>query len=128
MARHLRLSVLTPERALLEVPNAVKVRLRLADGGWLSIYPGHAALIAETEAGSLYYETEVEAGEVLLDAGVLQITGTDQVVVLAMGLEGKPEGGGDEDEMRFAYGRLAAHLMDSLRAASHSGGVDDLDQ
>ena len=120
--------MLTPERVLLEVPNAAKVRLRLADGGWLSIYPGHAALIAETEAGPLYYETDAGSGEVLLDAGVLQITGTDQIVVLAMGLEERRGAGGDEDGARFAHGRLAAHLMADLRATSGSGGAGDPDR
>lgn len=127
MARHLRLTVLTPERVLLEVPNATKVRLRLADGGWLSIYPGHAPLIAETVVGPLQYETEEETGEVLLDAGVLQVTGAHQVVVLATSLESGQEAEIVEEGDQFSCGRLAVHLLNSLQASLDRGGSDASD-
>jgi len=51
----LRLTVLTPAETLLEVEGVKWVRVQLADGGGISIWPGHAPLLAETVAAALHY-------------------------------------------------------------------------
>ena len=51
----MRLTVLTPAETLLEVEGVKWVRVQLADGGGISIWPGHAPLLAETVAAELRY-------------------------------------------------------------------------
>lgn len=51
----MRLTVLTPAETLLEVEGVKWVRVQLADGGGISIWPGHAPLLAETVAAALCY-------------------------------------------------------------------------
>ena len=51
----MRLTVLTPAETLLEVEGVKWVRVQLADGGRISIWPGHAPLLAETVAAALRY-------------------------------------------------------------------------
>jgi len=74
--KRLRLTVLTPAGALLDVDDAAWVQVPLADGGSVGIYPGHAPLLAETRRAPLRYATatgEHRTGE--FEAGILQVTG-----------------------------------------------------
>ena len=47
--------VLTPIKTLLDVEGVAWVQVRLADGGGIGIYPGHAPLLAETVTAPLRY-------------------------------------------------------------------------
>jgi F0F1-type ATP synthase epsilon subunit len=84
MFRRFRLMVLTPAQTLLDVEEAAWVQTRLADGGGIGIYPGHAPLIAETVTAPLRYADP--SGEHVLDleAGILQVDHTG-VTILTSG-------------------------------------------
>lgn len=75
MSRSLRLTVLTPAQALLDIEGVVWVQARLADGGPISIYPGHAPLLAETVAAPLRYADASGEHAIDLGAGILQVNG-----------------------------------------------------
>ena len=134
----MRLTVLTPAETLLEVEGVKWVRVQLADGGGISIWPGHAPLLAETVAAELRYadgpvpsqgdapQSNVEGtGEHTLDleGGIVQVQ-RDHVTILTSGalrhaVTGRPPGG-DEDEARFD--RLARALLTTLGAQLESSG------
>ena len=126
MADPLRFVVLTPEKALLDVGGVRKVRVLLADGGWLSVYPGHAPLLAETVAGPVAYVTESGDAEIALTEGIVRI-GDGTVTIFAGGLIGAVSvldvkmHGDDEEGEALEFDRLAQVLMVTLEA--HTGGV-----
>ena len=84
MARSLHLLVLTPAATLLEAEDAEWVHIRLADGTGLTIYPGHAPLLAETLTAPLRYVDE--SGEQIFraESGILQVE-EDTVTVFTSG-------------------------------------------
>lgn len=123
----LHLTVMTPEQVVLHVDAVQRVRLKLADQAWLSIYPYHAPLVGEILPGPLQYDTEIETGEIAVGPGILQVEG-DEVVVLTSGLQ--QEGHRDaQDEVELAdlrFDRLADQLMVELNARSdHSADRSD---
>jgi len=69
----LRLLIQTPEQTILDAADVRWAQARLADGGGIGIWPGHAPLLAETAAGPLKYADSSGEHELLLQAGVLQI-------------------------------------------------------
>ena len=123
MGTSLRLTVLTPDRVLLAVDLATKVRMKLADDAWLSVYPNHAPLIAEVLPGPVQYDTDEESGELSIAEGIVQVTG-GQVTVLTSGHQRET----DAPETRAAsdqhFDRLAEQLLMSLQAQPNSA-VDD---
>ncbi len=118
MARALRLRVLTPAETLLHVEEAKWVHVRLADGTGLSIYPGHAALLAETVTTPVRYADE--SGEHVFDveAGILQIEDGDVTVFTS----GRPEAAEELAPSAVAeekhFERLAQELRDRLERES----------
>jgi F0F1-type ATP synthase epsilon subunit len=117
----LTLRVLTPDRELLRVPAARKVRVKLEDGAWLSIYPHHAPLIASVLPGPLYYEADGEIqgaarGEILLSGGILRVA-DDEVVILTQGASTSSIADAPEfQEGARRFDRLARELMHTLGA------------
>jgi len=115
----LRLTVLTPDRVLLAVDLATKVRMKLADDAWLSVYPNHAPLIAEVLPGPVQYDTDEESGELSIAEGIVQVT-EGQVTVLTSGHQRHT----DVPEMHRAsdqqFDRLARELLMSLQAEPNS--------
>lgn len=111
----MRLRVLTPAETLLEVEQTKWVQVRLSDGTGLSIYPGHAPLLAETVTAPLRYADET--GERMLDveAGIVQVENHD-VSVFTRG-EAKVAEAAEPlavaRERKFE--RLARELQDRLR-------------
>ena len=75
MFERLRLTVLTPAKTLLDVEGVAWVRARLADGGGISIWPGHAPLLAETVTAPLRYADKSGEHALGLEAGILQVDG-----------------------------------------------------
>lgn len=121
----LRLSVLTPGKTLLDVANVSKVRLRLADGGWLSIYPLHAPLLAETMAGPVTYtiqqgDATEAASSLTLSESVLQVAENDVTLFTGGELAAFTAMAGDVSDEEAAadahFDRLARVLMLSLQA------------
>ncbi len=119
MIAPLRLQVVTPVETLLDVEPVQYIRLRLADGGGLSIYPGHAPLLAETVAGAVCYTDAAGTHEIELEAGILSIT-PQGVTILAPGaLHAAGEASARPDaEREVRFERLAATLLETLRAES----------
>ena len=73
MFKRLCLTVLTPAKTLLEVERVAWVQARLADGGGIGIYPGHAPLLAETVTAPLRYADGSGEHALGLEAGILQV-------------------------------------------------------
>jgi len=111
--------VLTPTEVLLDATPVQWIRLRLADGGLLSIHPGHAPLLAETVEGAVHWATADETHKLELQAGVLWIT-PEKVVVLVPGALGREQAESvsvdQERELRFE--RLARTLLDLRQGTS----------
>jgi len=123
MAALLRLIVLTPDRTLLDVTEATKVRVRLADDALLSIYPGHAPLIAETLPGPVAYDTVAGYGQLAIAEGILQVA-AGEVTVLTSGLQREePPLTTVEGDQRFD--RLAKQLLMGLQAQPQTAADED---
>jgi F0F1-type ATP synthase epsilon subunit len=116
LAAYLRLSVITPEQVVLEVDGARRVRMRLADEAWLSVYPNHAPLVAEVLPGPLQYDTELETGELHVGSSIVYVD-SNVVTVLTSGqredrdVQAVPESAQDQ-----RFDRLARELMQALEA------------
>ncbi len=114
MPEQLRLIVKTPAETLLDQRRISKITVRLADGGGLSIYPGHAPLLAETVQAPVRYEDPVGEHEIALDSGILHVT-RDAVWCLVPGKlrrEAVLEVEAQERKQRFD--RLTKLLLDTL--------------
>jgi F0F1-type ATP synthase epsilon subunit len=131
MREPFHLKVLTPERTLLEAEGVTQVRARLADGGPIGIYPGHAPLLAETVAAPLRYADASGEHAIDLNAGILQIKSTDVTIFTD---SAKPEAELEslqdpEDDRHFD--QLAQELMTTLAAQPDealNGEYDHADQ
>ena len=115
----LRFVVLTPERTLLDVTGVRKVRILLSDGAWLSVYPGHAPLLAEAVAGAVTYVTDAGEREIALTESIVRI-GNGAVTIFTGGLAGDAsilsvDAGAAEDK-GVEFDRLAQVLMVTLGA------------
>jgi len=114
MAGSLRLSVITPAETLREEEEAAWVHVRLADGTGLTVYPGHARLLAETIEAPIRYADD--SGEYVFPAqeGILEVD-RDSVKIYTKGAStaegGSPSPVGSE-ERRFE--RLARELKQKL--------------
>lgn len=110
MARTFELRVVDPARSLLEVEEAQWVHARLVNGTGLTVYPGHAPLLAETIAAPLHYADG--AGEHVFHAaaGILEVRGNEVSVFTSGEWKGEtvPETSTIPEERRFK--RLAREL------------------
>ncbi|MDF1516206.1 MAG: hypothetical protein P1S60_20520 [Anaerolineae bacterium] len=73
MADQLSLRIISPEKTIVDAESITKVRIHLSDGSWLSVYPGHAPLLAEILPGKLFYEQGNIVEERQLSAGIFQV-------------------------------------------------------
>jgi F-type H+-transporting ATPase subunit epsilon len=80
VAERLRLSVVTPERALLE-EEAEEVQVPGLNG-YLGILPGHAPLFSELAIGRLSYRQASGTGSLMIAGGFVEVL-DDDVRVLA---------------------------------------------
>lgn len=119
MASSFHLRVLTPAETLLQVEEVQWVCVRLADGAGISIYPGHAPLLAETVTASLRYGDASGEHEFDARAGILQIEGDYVTVFTSGGLEPtqQPTPSTVSEERRF--NRLAGELQARLETESN---------
>ncbi len=69
----LQLEVLSVEGMQTQLKDIYKLRIRLEDGSWLGILPGHAPLIGATSDGLLYYQADAEEQSLELRSGLLSI-------------------------------------------------------
>ncbi len=128
MARPLRLRVLTPAEILLEVDEVEWVHVRLADATGISIYPGHAPLLAETATAPLRYRDEAGEHTVTIEAGILQIQDSEVMVFTRATLEApearKPQGVGEERKFERLARELRARLEGELESILENGGEE----
>ena len=118
MSVALAVTITTPEETLLQAEGVQKVRVRLADGGWLSIYPRHAPLIAEIAPGAVQITTAEGETSVLVDSGLVRVS-PDRVLVL-VGRSDVPFDAGDAEVDTgevLRYERLVRELLSALRSA-----------
>ncbi|MFL7808528.1 MAG: hypothetical protein AB8I80_07855 [Anaerolineae bacterium] len=121
MPRPFRLTVLAPERALLETGGVTQVQAQLADGGPIGIYPGHAPLLAETVAATLHYVDASGEHTIDLNAGILQVNSEGVTVFAGQAKPCESLGalqGSKEDNRHFD--RLARDLLARLNAQPES--------
>jgi F0F1-type ATP synthase epsilon subunit len=73
MAEPLQLTVVTSEGIALDVTGVSSVRLMLKGDVGLSLYPGHAPIIAEFLPGAIVYYVNEQEDMVHLPAGIMQL-------------------------------------------------------
>ncbi len=73
MFRPWRLVVRTPAETTLEVQGVTSLQVQLADGGPITILPGHAPLLAETVTAPLRYKDGDGEHSVPVNAGLLSV-------------------------------------------------------
>lgn len=80
MSRHpepdnlLRVEVLSLGSGGLELEQVERLQVRLQDGSWLGIRPGHAAMIAATSDGELRYRKDNQDQSISVKAGILALS------------------------------------------------------
>jgi len=115
MRKTLHLRVLTPAETVIDVEEVVWMQSRLADGGGISIYPGHAPLIAETIAAPLRYADR--AGERTLDLGAgILVVDTEGATVFTSGEIQTGDDGEAWTGPEAHFDRLAQALLATMRA------------
>ena len=82
MARSLRLSIISPTDPLVINQEVAWLQARLADGGSIGIWPGHAPLLADTVAGPIRYSDGESEHTLELPAGVLHIDSTGATLLI----------------------------------------------
>ena len=70
----LRVEVLSLGKGGLELELVERLQVRLEDGSWLGIRPGHAAMIAATGDGELKYRKDNQDQIVSVKAGILTLS------------------------------------------------------
>ncbi len=69
----LKIQVLSLGSGGLELEQVEGLQVRLKDGSWLGIRPGHAAMIAATGDGELKYRKDSQDQVVSVKAGILTL-------------------------------------------------------
>ncbi len=85
----LRLIAWTPAETLLDVDGVAWVHVELANGRGITIWPGHAPLLAETVAETVRYRDRRGAQRVEFPAGILKVQ-EDTVTLFLTGGAGEP--------------------------------------
>jgi F0F1-type ATP synthase epsilon subunit len=116
VADPLRLVVWTPSETVVDVEQVQWVHVNLAGAEALTIWPGHASLLAETASEALQYAGAGGTHTLDLPAGVLQVQSNTVTLFLA-GTLGEQTWFEGEDE-RFE--RLAEAML-AKRSALPSG-------
>ena len=70
----LRVQVLSLDSSGLELEQVERLQVRLKDGSWLGIHPGHAAMIAATSDGMLKFRKDNQDQTVSVNAGILTLS------------------------------------------------------
>lgn len=92
MAKLLRLRVWSPAETVIEVEDVQWVHLELSRARPLTIWPGHAPLLAETTE-SVRYADDAGTHAVELPPGILQVRENEVLILVGGALQlGKGEG------------------------------------
>ena len=114
MRESFHLTVLTPERALLEAEGVTGVHAQLADGAPIGIYPDHAPLLAETVAAPLRYADPSGEHAIDLSAGILRVSEAGVTVFASQTSKAWQTSEASEDDEHFD--RLTRDLLAKLNA------------
>jgi F0F1-type ATP synthase epsilon subunit len=107
VAESLRLIVLTPSETVVEAEQVEWIHVKLAGAKALTIWPGHAALLAETASEALQYVDGSGTRSLDLPAGVLQVRENTVTLFLAGTLGDQPQ----PEEKGERFGRLAEAMQ-----------------
>ena len=107
MAGLLWLRVWSPAETVADVQDVQWVHVELDRARPLTIWPGHAPLLAETTAGIVRYADETGTHSVELPAGMLQLR-ENEVLILVEGALQSPSEDGERVE------RLTNVLLETL--------------
>ena len=69
----LKIQVLSLGKGGLELDHVERLQVRLEDGSWLGIRPGHVAMIAATGDGEIKFRKDNQDQTVLVKAGILTV-------------------------------------------------------
>ena len=111
MAKGHHLTVLTPDETLFDA-DVAWVQLRLADGGGIGIYPGHAPLLAETAASTLRYADASGEHALDLEAGILEVH-RGGLTLFTSGIALPGERTAAREDKGLPYRRLTQELLDT---------------
>jgi F0F1-type ATP synthase epsilon subunit len=114
VAERLHLVVLTPSETVADVEQIQWVHVNLVGTKALTVWPGHAPVLAETATDALQYADAAGTHTLDLPAGILQVQDSTVTLFLA-GTLGEQAWLEDEDQ-RFE--RLAETMRDPKRALS----------
>nr|MBC7244442.1 hypothetical protein [Chloroflexota bacterium] len=109
------LVIWTPEETVLDAFGVYWIQVRLADGGEIGIWPGHAPLLAETLTAPVRYADNTGEHAVSIRAGILHIA-PGQVSIYTTGLANAvtvPSEPGEEKQR----GRLVETLLHSPQSS-----------
>ena len=70
----LKIQVLSLGKGGLELDQVERLQVRLEDGSWLGIRPGHAPLIAATSDGEMKVRKDHQDHTVAIKAGILTLS------------------------------------------------------
>jgi len=118
MTKSLRLTVRTPAATLREIERIEWVHARLADGRGITVYPGHARLLAETVEAPIRYADGSGEHIFCAEEGILEVD-QDAVTIFTKGeseSEKERPTAVASEERRFE--RLARELKDRLNRDS----------
>ena len=115
----MNLHVITPAEIILTTETVTFVEVNAFEGR-LGILPDHAALLAETLPGPLFYEDETGAHSLELPAGILQVHDNRLTIFTSAGpQEAIPNEEDEEDEVEEQeYQRLTQALFALLEATA----------
>jgi len=111
----LRLRVMTPSSTVLDVRDVAWVRLRLADGGGIGIWPDHGPLLAESVSGRVVFADDAGEHSREVGSGILSIRDNEVTILTAdatAAAKAPRDAGEGGDAMRFR--RLARALYQGL--------------
>ena len=114
MAELLNLTVLSPDEVILETGDVGKVRVLLRDDSWLSVFPGHAPLLAEIISCKLEYTVNDDVVGLLMSSGILKIS--ENQVTIYLSKASQNEDMAIEREKVDRFDKLTRKLMHSLDA------------
>ena len=108
MAELLRLRVWSPAETLFDVQDVLWVHVALSRARPLTIWPGHAPLLAETTGEGLRYADQAGTHTIELAPGMLQVRGNEVLILVGSGELGGASEEGDERLKRLTDALLAA--------------------
>jgi F0F1-type ATP synthase epsilon subunit len=97
-----RLRVWSPAETVVDVEGVQWVHVELCHARPLTIWPGHAPLLAETMAETMRYADDTGTHAVALPSGILQVRESEVLILIGGALQSYTEGGERSDRLTDA--------------------------